>query len=61
MGGQDYDNHILRTLRAQAWERAKGELRAVLSTYWGGHHNFPAINEKVTKFISEIDDEGLAE
>ena len=28
------DERILRTLRAQAWERAKGELQAVLQTYW---------------------------
>jgi hypothetical protein len=28
------ESHEVLTLRAMAWERAKGELNAMLATYW---------------------------
>lgn len=57
--------HILRALRAQAWERAKGELRAIAATFYGSSSATPGqldgYTVKVEEFIDKIEDEGLAE
>ena len=48
----------------QAWERAKGELNAALSTFWDGHgkdDQFKAMNKAVSEFIAHVEDHGLAE
>lgn len=52
---------LLDVLRAQAWERAKGELQSVLVTYYdGGRQNrFDDLNKLVSDFIKTVDDEGL--
>ena len=58
------DEKIIRTLRSQAWERAKGELQAVLVTYWDGHtkdEKFKAMNAAVDDFVERVEDNGLAE
>lgn len=58
------EEKLLRTLRMQAWERAKGELHAVLSTYWGGYENdgqFKAMDARVKAFIDSVENDGLAE
>lgn len=55
------DEKIIRTLRQQAWQRAKGELQAVLATYWGEQETFDEIHKLVTTFIETVDGEGLAE
>ena len=48
------------TLRAMAWERAKGELRAMLATYWPspgpGDAARAEMEERVRDFISEVDE-----
>lgn len=54
------DDTTIKTLRAMAWERAKGELRSVLTTYHDDD-NFDRANEEIEGFIKRIDDEGLAE
>lgn len=56
------DDRVLRTLRMQAWGRVKGELTAVLVTYWPGNGtNFEAIDTEIAKFISAVEDNGLVE
>lgn len=55
------DEKILKTLRLQAWERAKGELNAVLATYWDQDSKFPGMEAAVTEFIAMVDDKGYAE
>ena len=56
---------ILRALRAQAWERAKGELRAVAVTFFGNASaepgQFDDYTAEVDKFIREVENRGLAE
>lgn len=52
---------MIRVLRAQAWERAKGELRSILQTYWGEQMKFDAMREEVEGFIVRVEDGGLAE
>ena len=55
---------LLATLRAQAWERAKGELQAVLVTYYGGYEDdapFKQLDPLVKAFVKEVEDRGLIE
>jgi hypothetical protein len=55
------EEKILRALRAQAWERAKGELRSILQTYWGEEKKFSDMDEAVSEFIEKVEGHGLAE
>lgn len=59
---------IIRTLRHQAWERAKGELNAMIATTWpdtGPHKpdrdHFQRMMKKIKEFIECIEGEGLQE
>jgi len=52
---------ILRVLRQQAWQRAKGELQAVLVTYWGEKTTFEAIDKLIADFTEAVDEGALAE
>lgn len=56
---------ILRALRAQAWERAKAELRAVAVTFFGtasaAPRQFEEFDEAARAFIKDIEDRGLTE
>lgn len=57
---------LIHILRAQAWERAKGELQAVLATYYssiiaGDEAKFESMLAATSNFISEVDDNSLAE
>lgn len=56
---------ILRALRAQAWERAKGELRSVAVTFFGpssaAPDQFEQYNAEVERFINAVESQGLAE
>lgn len=54
------DNMIIITLRLQAWERAKGELRGILQTYWAppvNEQTFGDVKRLVDKFIQEMQGE----
>jgi hypothetical protein len=60
----DVSNRNLATsMRLMAWERAKGELRGILHTYWTSHcpdgtevdEGFGPVDEKVQQFIQELD------
>lgn len=58
------DERILRTLRGQAWERAKGEMNAMLTTFWDGHGNDGKFREAaaaIKEFVKRIEDNGLHE
>ncbi len=53
---------LIHVLRSMAWERAKGELFSILDTYYGDEREkFEKMNNKLTKFVKEIEDEGLSE
>ncbi len=53
-----YHRMILRTM---SWERAKGELQAMLNTYSGQQEQYNILNKCVKEFISHVDDNGLAD
>jgi hypothetical protein len=61
------NEYLMQTLRMQAWERAKGELRAVLHTYYGdasardSDHKFEKANARIESFISDIEENGIVE
>jgi len=55
------EDKIIRTMRLQAWERAKGELKAVLQTYWGSTSNYGAMNGEIKDFVKKIEERGLVE
>ena len=46
---------VLVSMRMSAWERAKGELRAMLHTFWAdpGYDSFDKI---VTDFVKNMED-----
>lgn len=48
-------------LRAQAWEKAKGELKAVLQTYYQDGDKFEKMNSSVNNFIEYVEYNGLHE
>jgi hypothetical protein len=61
----DVSNRNLATsIRMMAWERAKGELRGILHTYWPSYYpdgtkvdeGFAPIDKKVQQFIKDLDD-----
>lgn len=56
---------ILRTLRNQAWERAKGELQAVMQTFWGSDTNrdgqYKELSKAIDNFITDVESRGLQE
>ena len=52
---QRLDN-ILTSLRLMAWERAKGELYAMLQTYYGESSGFDSVKSQVDEFINKIDE-----
>ena len=58
-------DRIIRTLRCQSWERAKGELQSVLQTYWDEglepESKYTRMSKSVNDFINYVEDEGLAE
>lgn len=56
----DYTEKTIRILRQQAWERAKGELRSILVTYYQDD-SFDPMNEAVTNFIEKVEDNGWQE
>ena len=50
----------IRILRHMAWERAKGELRAMRTTYCS-NSNFLKMSEEIEEFIDLIESRGLHE
>lgn len=65
-GGMKMNEIILRVLRQQAWERAKGELEAVLASYnsneiLGDKERFSKMYSTINSFVSEVEDNGYVE
>lgn len=59
-------NRVLGSMRAMAWERAKGELRSALHTFYDssdGHglDRFDEANSLIETFIKEVEDAALME
>ena len=55
------EDHLLRTLRGMAWERAKGELESIMRTFWDERDSFEELDKAVKAFIKKIEDDGLIE
>lgn len=59
------DENLIRILRAQAWERAKGELRAVAQAFVGTESaregQFGDYDNLMETFINEVESRRLAE
>ena len=57
-------NKVMLTLRAMAWERAKGELRSYLQTFWPIYmqdntekdNGFETANRKIMDFVRDFED-----
>ncbi len=56
---------ISRILRVQAWNRAKGELTSMLTTYYGeangGINQYEEISALIEEFIDSVENNGLHE
>lgn len=55
------ESHEVLTLRAMAWERAKGELQAMLATYWPAPRGEADTSrgemvERVRDFVDEVEE-----
>ena len=58
------ESRELLTLRGMAWQRAKGELRACLETYWTDYgttgkeipNGFEEADKRIEAFIKEFED-----
>ena len=55
------EDRVIRNLRNMAWERAKGELKSMLHTFWDKNDNFLILDQEIKKFIKKIEDDGLHE
>ena len=51
------ESREIQTLRGMAWERAKGELRSLLYTFWDRNKMFTLVDKEVEKFIKTMEDE----
>ncbi len=54
----------MHTMRAMAWCRAKGELEAMLNTYWGEGEDgdkYDKASTAIKDFIGHVEAEGLQE
>lgn len=52
---------VVRNLRQMAWERAKGELKAMLQTYWDEDGTYEEISALINGFVDEVEGQGLQE
>ena len=50
------NEQILEALRWQAWERAKGELRSMLNTFYGDQAAFGLLSMRIENFIKVVED-----
>lgn len=55
------ESNEIRNLRAMAWERAKGELKSMVHTFWQNEYQFKKFNAVLEKFIEEVEDNALQE
>jgi hypothetical protein len=52
---------MIRTLRTQAWERAKGELNAMMHTYWSEEEQASDMQDALDEFVQKVEDNALQE
>lgn len=52
------DNRTFNVLRYMAWERAKGELNSMLTTFYGEQNNYITLKKAIDDFIKDIEDNG---
>ena len=52
---------MIRTLRTQAWERAKGEMNSMLHTFWEEAEQCADLQDAMDKFVKEVEDNALQE
>lgn len=45
-------------LRGMAWERAKGEMKSILHTYYQEYPKYKTFREEMETFIETIESEG---
>ena len=58
------NRNLAASMQLMAWERAKGELRGLLHTYWAVYSvegeilddGFQAVSQKILNFIKDLDD-----
>ena len=55
------ESQEIRAMRHMAWERAKGELRSMLQTFYGEDDRFCALDEEIDQFIDKVEGEELYE
>lgn len=56
------ESREIKTMRYMAWERAKGELRSMLQTYWEEDtFGYCELEEVFSDFIKKVEDRGLQE
>jgi hypothetical protein len=55
------EQRMFATMRQMAWERAKGELSAMLRTYWDNQEKFENMNSELEAFIQKVEEDGLHE
>ena len=57
------EDKILRLLRCQAWERAKGELQSMYHSYYSvtDETTYEDFVREVESFIKKVEDNGLHE
>lgn len=49
---------IMQTTRRQSWQRAKGELAALLETYWGDSEDYEKMCSAIDGFVKDVEDNG---
>ena len=55
------EKRMFATMRQMAWERAKGELQAMLTTYWDEPEKFEQMSRGLKEFIRKVEDGGMHE
>ena len=57
------EERVIRNLRHMAWERAQGELKSMLHTFWSGgkDEQYKELDKEITDFIARIKNKGLHE
>jgi hypothetical protein len=58
------NRNLAASMQLMAWERAKGELRGLLHTYWAVYSvegkmlddGFQLVSQKISGFIKDLDD-----
>lgn len=59
----DHSSRILPAMRAMAWERAKGEIKSMLTTYYCSEDGdkFKEMQREFEAFVAAVEDNALHE